>query len=299
MTIFSAEPARGWLPWGALAPFLAIVFVAAPLLAVSGVLERFDLVDSAGDPVGLTGLLAFLLFPFAAIALVVLVWVHFVERRPLATIGLGAPGRVRLFLRGHLIGIATIAAVVAAIWLAGGLEAHGVVSAFASPPALLGIAFLLVCFAVQSSAEELIFRGWLLSAVARKFNLPVGVLLTSAVFCFLHYAPAQFWLVTVNMFLFSAFACCWSIRAGNIWGVMGWHAGWNWLLATGFELPVTGMDTGLPALVVGLTPVGSEYLTGGAQGPEGSIFCTILFVSGIAAIRLQRKNCRNRATALS
>jgi uncharacterized protein len=32
--IYSPEPARGWLPWGALAPVLAFVFIAASLLWV-------------------------------------------------------------------------------------------------------------------------------------------------------------------------------------------------------------------------------------------------------------------------
>ena len=62
---------------------------------------------------------------------------------------------------------------------------------------------------------------------------------------------------------------------------MGWHSGWNWLLAVGFEQPITGLDTHMPALVVALTPRGPAWLTGGAQGPEGSVFCTAFFVSAI------------------
>jgi hypothetical protein len=71
---------------------------------------------------------------------------------------------------------------------------------------------------------------------------------------------------------------------------MGWHAGWNWMLATGFEVPVTGIDAHLPALAVNLSPVGSDFLTGGAQGPEGSIVCTLFFACGIAffAWRIRR-----------
>lgn len=125
---------------------------------------------------------------------------------------------------------------------------------------------------VQSSVEEILFRGWLLSVVARKFNTLAAVALTSMVFALLHFSPGQAWLVTVNILLFSVFACCWALRAENIWGVMGWHAGWNWLLATGFELPVTGLDAGLPALLATLRPTGPAWITGGWAGTRGQHF---------------------------
>ena len=152
--------------------------------------------------------------------------------------------------------------MVAASWAAGALDPAGYGRAFASPAALGAIALLLLAFAVQSSVEEILFRGWLLSVVARKFNTLAAVGLTSIVFAFLHFSPGQAWLVTTNMLLFSVFACCWALRAGNVWGVMGWHAGWNWLLATGFELPVTELDAGLPALLVTLRPTGRVATAG-------------------------------------
>lgn len=280
--IYSAEPARGWIPWGALAPFLAVVFVAVPSIGASLVLEHFELENARGDPLGMTGLIALLLVPFVLIGLVVLGWVHFIERRSLATIGLWGANRTGSFSRGHAIGIATAFGLVAAIWVAGGLEAHGYGKAFGSPSVLMNMGFLLVCFALQSSVEEIVFRGWLLSVIARKFNIAIAVVLTSIVFAFLHYSPHQYWVVTLGTFLFSAFACGWALQAGNIWGVMGWHAGWNWLLATGFELPITGIDAHLPALLVSLTSSGPDTLTGGTQGPEGSFFCSLFFAGAIA-----------------
>jgi membrane protease YdiL (CAAX protease family) len=221
---------------------------------------------------------------------VVLGWVKFVERRPFPTIGLTRPGAgaSTLFLRGLVIGWATILFVVLASWLAGGYEAVSYASALSSPASLLNIAALAAGFAVQSSVEELVFRGWLLSAIARKFNVTLAVILSSAAFCLLHYGPGQPWLVTLNLVLFALFACAWALRAGHVWGVMGWHAGWNWLLATGFELPITGLDSGTPALLVQLAPIGPDYLTGGAQGPEGSVFCTLFFGVAIASLLWRR-----------
>ncbi|QIO89559.1 metal-dependent membrane protease [Stenotrophomonas rhizophila] len=153
---------------------------------------------------------------------------------------------------------------------------------------LLHIGLLLLSFMFQASVEEVIFRGWMLSAVARKTNVAVAVLLVSLVFCFLHFSPHQPPLVILSTFLFSLFACAWTLRTGSIWGVMGWHTGWNWLLATGFELPVTGIDAHLPALLVALRPQGLDTLTGGAQGPEGSYLCSVFFVAAIACIQWRK-----------
>lgn len=280
--LFSPEPAQGWIPWSPLAPLLCVVFVAVPLLALSGLLERMQLLTDIGDPAGATGLLALLLLPFSCVGVVVLAWVRLVERRPLATIGLTGAGAARQFVRGHAVGLVTAFAVVAAIWAVGAVDEHGYARALGSPEALLAIALLLLGFVVQASVEEVLFRGWLLSALARKVPLAVAVGLSSLVFMFLHYAPQQHPLITINMFLFGAFTCAWAIRADNIWGAMGWHAGWNWLLAIGFELPVTGIDAELPALLVKLTPTGPVHWTGGAQGPEGSVFCGLFFACAIA-----------------
>lgn len=39
-TIYAAEPAKGWLPWGALVPFLGIAFVAMTVVSLTAVLEQ-------------------------------------------------------------------------------------------------------------------------------------------------------------------------------------------------------------------------------------------------------------------
>jgi membrane protease YdiL (CAAX protease family) len=291
-SIYSTEPVKGWLPWGLFAPFLCLAFIVAPSLGVSAVLEDFGLADEKGEPVGLQGLLAFLWFDFAAGGLLVLLWVSLVEQRSLSTIGLKA-SHARSFISGHLIGTATISGVVAMIWIWGGYEPGAVAKSFQVEGALTGTALLLLAFVVQASVEEIVFRGWLLSAITRKLGVIAAVILSSLLFSLLHYAPGQFWLVTANTLLFSVFASAWALRAQNIWGVMGWHAGWNWLLAVGFELPVTGLDAHVPALIVELTPQGADHLTGGSQGPEGSAFCTIFFAAATVALLASRASAKD------
>jgi len=296
VSLFAPQPARGWLPWIWLAPILLILFNAVPVVALDGWMQARGWSTPSGDPVGLAGLHALLWIGFAPTLLAVLAWVRFVERRSLASIGLVGAAPLNTFLRGLAIGMATVALVVFAIWAAGGMRAADAGPAWRSPASLLQIALLLPGFVFQSGVEELMFRGWLLSVVARKANVVLAVSLVSLTFALLHYGPHQPPLVVAGSLLFSLFACTWALRTGNVWGVMGWHAGWNWLLATGFELPVTGIDAHLPGLLVALRPQGVDALTGGAEGPEGSAVCSAFFIVAIVWMRWRRAKGTSAAT---
>jgi hypothetical protein len=87
-TIYAAVPAKGWLPWGALVPFLGIAFVAMTVVSLTAVLQQAHLVDAEESPIGLAGFVSFLLLPFTALGPVVVALVCFVQQRPLAAIGL-------------------------------------------------------------------------------------------------------------------------------------------------------------------------------------------------------------------
>ena len=194
--------------------------------------------------------------------------------------GLTGTQWLRRHLTGIAIGIGMIALAVFSIWLAGGYVRGDVFPAFASPVALFWIAVLLLCFAFQSGVEEFIFRGWLLSTATRRWNLTAGFIASSVAFAFLHFSPNQPVREIVMTFTFGLFACAWAWRTGNIWGVMGWHAGWNWFTGVGFAVPITGLDLQLPALIVQLTPAGPDALTGGPSGPEGSLLTIGLLAAG-------------------
>lgn len=273
--VFSEETPSGWLPPSIAAPFICILLVVVGSLPVDYALEYAGLVDATGAPVGPWGFCVFLV-SFVGFGLVVVGWVRWVEQRSLISIGVGGARRLRSFLTGVAIGIAMMCAIVVAIALSGGYRVGDLAPAFASPVALGWIVLLLVSFAVQSSVEELVFRGWLFSTVMRRWNTTAAFVLTSVAFTVLHLSPDQPWFATAMTFVFSVFACAWARRSNSLWGVMGWHTGWNWIGGTGFDLPITGLETHLPALLIKLTPVGPNYLHGAGEGPEGSIYALAL-----------------------
>jgi uncharacterized protein len=153
---------------------------------------------------------------------------------------------------------------------------------------------LLAGFAVQASVEEYVFRGWLFSAVMRRWNMTAAFILSSAAFTFVHLSPRATPLPLVMTFIFAIFACAWVRRSNSIWGVMGWHTGWNWFGGTGFDVPITGLDVGLPALIVKLVPVGPAWLNGAGEGPEGSVFTlALLIVASLSLLLLTKARERN------
>jgi len=292
--LYSNEAANGWLPWAAVAPFLALAFLIASDVLGDPVLRSLVKLNTQGLPIDRQGFAIFLLVSSLSLLAILLLWVRVIERRSVASIGWTGQAKWRGFIHGHLSGMASILGIVALMWCLEGLarsngDAVAPAGAWGDPSALVWIGVLLVCFAVQGSVEEVFFRGWLFSLMAKRSNLVIGVVVSSALFALAHFSRGQYWLITVSNALFGVFCCAWVVRSRSLFGVMGWHAGWNWLLAVGFGLPVTGFDVGIPPLLVALKASGPVWLSGGAHGPEASIVCVAYFLAG-SALLFQRFN---------
>jgi membrane protease YdiL (CAAX protease family) len=88
------------------------------------------------------------------------------------------------------------------------------------------ITFVIFCFVGWS--EELLSRGFHLRVISKGLNLPLGVILSSLYFSYLHrHNPGAnfdyFLFVFIGGLMFSyAF-----LRTGQLWLAMGLHTGWN------------------------------------------------------------------------
>lgn len=286
--IFSDEPAKGWIAPSIAAPFICVFLLVISMLPGDLGLAYLGFTEPMGPPRGPLGFFL-MLVSFSALGLAVFGWVRWVEKRSLASAGLCGDGGLKKFLTGLAVGIAMMGAIVTAIALVGGYHVADLAPAFASPAALGWIALLLAGFVVQAGVEEFVFRGWLFSTIMRRWNITAAFILSSAAFTFVHLSPRTSLLELVMTFIFAIFACVWVRRSNSIWGVMGWHVGWNWFGGTGFDVPITGLDTGLPALVVEMVPVGPAWLNGAGEGPEGSVFALALLTMASLSLFLVTK----------
>jgi membrane protease YdiL (CAAX protease family) len=224
---------------------------------------------------------------FGLTAILVLLWAQLFERRGPSALGLNASGPTR-FVRGYLIGLAFLVAVVGVIWAAGGyvVEGSGAFGSAAVGAALLPIGVLMLGFIIQGSTEELLFRGWLMQLIASRHGLWIAVIGNSALFALAHAGniepSKELYVGLANIVLFGLFISLYAVREGSLWGVCGWHAAWNWLLGLGFGLEVSGQVIDTVPLITDLSaaPGAAWWLTGAAFGPEASLVTTAVLLGG-------------------
>lgn len=279
--VFDSVQAKGWVPYSFLQPFLAIAFLAIGVIPFMLLGEKLGWVDENQDPVGAAGLIAFLSIVFSLFALAAVLWCLFVERRPIASMGLSLRGAGARAFRGWLIGVGMIVALLGIGVVLGAYEVTAFAPAFSAPGQLGAISLLAAAFFIQGGAEEIIHRGWLLSSFAIRRGLRAAIVVSTLLFSLGHFSPDMALLAHLNIVLFSVFAVLWAIHEKSVIGIAAWHGGWNWMLATGFDLRLTGLDPVTSALMLDLNPDGPDFMTGGDIGPEGSVLCTLMFTMGI------------------
>ena len=286
--IFDSTRTPKRITWGWALPILAILF-----LFIGQIITIVPIVETGlihpDDIEKYPNIIYMLLAPFSALILLIALWVRFFEGRDLASSGIVFfKNSLSNYGIGYAYGLFMALVIVLSIWGLGGyeLESNDAFSISDSMPLL----FLLIGFAVQSGAEEYLFRGWLFSRIAERYNLFVGIVVNAAIFTLMHLPAIDFANTPIVMpilfismtTLFSIFLSFMVIRQKSIWGAAAWHAAWNWFFINGFGLATTGIELGINPLLFDLKAVDSAplWLSGGDQGPEGSVLTVIVLLLG-------------------
>ncbi|GAA4469095.1 type II CAAX endopeptidase family protein [Phytohabitans houttuyneae] len=170
--------------------------------------------------------------------------------------------------RGTLIGLAMFAAVIANIAFLGGYHVEG----WGSPMGALGLLGFMAAVAV---AEELLFRGVLFRIIEERTGTWIALALTGVVFGAMHLAnpDATLWGATAIAIEagFMLAACYAATR--NLWIPIGLHLGWNFAAGGIFSVAVSG--NGESKGLLDASTSGPVALSGGAFGPEGSLYAVL------------------------
>jgi membrane protease YdiL (CAAX protease family) len=209
-----------------------------------------------------------------------------IEKRPFGRYGLGAKRMPIDFATGLFWGFAALSALVGTLYLLhaisfDGLLLHG--SAALLYAVKWGIVFLFVAL-----FEEFFFRGYLLYTVSRgvagitramspanKYSHAIGFWVSAAIFSIGLFMAAHLGNGGENVvgifqvglvgavFAFSLY------RTGSLWWAVGMHASWDWAQSYFYGTA----DSGTIAIgrLMASHPMGSKLLSGGADGPEGSV----------------------------
>ena len=148
----------------------------------------------------------------------------------------GSPGNTgKNFAFGLLIGFGMNALCILLAWL------HGDIHFYAGRFQLLYMLCALVCVCIQSGAEELVTRGYMMGALQKRYPVWVAIATNALLFGAMHLSNPG---ITVLSFLnIVAIAVALSLVMyyfGSIWMCIAVHTAWNYTQNLLFGLPNSG-----------------------------------------------------------
>jgi membrane protease YdiL (CAAX protease family) len=235
--------------------------------------------------------LAFTVLTLPPQLLVTWLFVRFLDRRTLASIGLRAPkGGTGAALR-QLVTAPLGAVAVLGLWLALVLALPASLAAvryagispdlsrgpawWPLPPFLL-LPALLTGFILQGGLEELIIRGYIYHTLRDRWRPWIAALGSSVLFALLHLGnPDVSASALLNIVLAGMVLAALVERTGSLWSATLAHGAWNFAVACLLSVPVSGVRI---FHLLNVTITGDPGLTGDGFGPEGSWLLTAIGV---------------------
>ena len=250
---------------------LITMFLCVPLFLIQKALGM-EMLEGSLPSLFLERLL--MLVGYLSAAVLVLRW----RKLPLSLLGMSLRGRGKDLLAGLGVAVLLYAVGFGTSLLMGTVE---IASVQWVPRDLLGT---LLFFLLVGVTEEVMLRGFVLGRMlSAGMNRFVALFLSSALFSAMHLFNPNFALLPfVNILLAGCLLGASFLYTRNLCFPVVLHWFWNWLQGPVLGYEVSGMDSGETLLTLRLT--GSDLLTGGSFGFEGSLLCTVLLVVGTLAI---------------
>jgi len=220
---------------------------------------------------GVKFLLPLKVIEFLSVMLCAWLFIRFIDRKPLKSIGLILKGYEKDIKLGLALGAGLIAIGFLILFILGYLSVDG----FSFPIGTVILYFLL--FVVVSFHEEIMMRGYVLNNLMQSMNRYVALSISSVIFMSIHLLnPNVNFLSVVNLFLAGIVLGIYYIHKPNLWLPIGMHLTWNFFQGPIFGFEVSGIET---KSIINQSVRGNEIITGGAFGFEGSILATILIIT--------------------
>lgn len=203
------------------------------------------------------------------------------EKRKPSSLGFRKKGLVAEYGLGILIGAVMITVVVLACVLTGCVELK-----LAENINIVAIVIYFVAFLLQGMGEEALFRGYLMTTLARQGNIWIAIIFNSLLFSFFHIGNSSFsFIAFINILLFGIFASAYMLKRGSIWGVGAIHSIWNFMQGNIFGFNVSG-NPKMPTVFEATQGSFGSILSGGDFGPEGGLGVTVIMLIAILVVLL-------------
>lgn len=250
--------------------FIALMLLLSPLARLAPRTEAGALLVQAG---------------LMLVAALVAGWIllRVLEHRPFGALGFAWTAAVpRDLALGLVIGASSLGAAVLAFALFGWVSYHP--EAGTAGGYLVSLVSGLLFFLIAAAAEEAVFRGYPFQVLVQGIGAVPATIVSSLAFAAAHTAnPNVGNFALVNIFLAGVLLSVAYLRTRSLWFATAVHLGWNWSMASLFDLPVSGLTSFNTPLY---EPVGSgpAWVTGGAFGPEGGLGGSIAFLLALLAV---------------
>jgi Predicted metal-dependent membrane protease len=255
---------------------IIISIIAMPKATVDGVLDTGKLKD---EIIALQNSQLFTIITMAVQEIIfiltpVIIW-KFFFKRPLSNMGLTSLKKgAKELLVGLLFGIVSFSFVFVLLIFTGNAKVESWTPQFNINQLIFIPIFIAVGF-----AEEIFTRGYIMSTLRQTRNLPVIVLVSSAIFALMHGGNKGVSILAfVNLALVGILFAFMYLKSGNIWMCIGYHITWNYFQGYVYGFKVSGTDSS--GIITTITKT-NNFWNGGAFGPEGGLFVTIIIILGI------------------
>jgi membrane protease YdiL (CAAX protease family) len=238
------------------------------------------------------------MYPFTmliGVAAACYVALRFVDDVPwsVMALGEGAWRRTRI-ANGALLGTAAILGTAGILWAVGALRIAAMPSGSLDGAAFVedswgGTALrLLLLLGPAALWEELVFRGYLYAVAEEAAGRWVARWSSSMAFGVVHLMnPGANVRTTLVVMLAGLCLCLVRERTGSLPAAWSAHLAWNWVMAAVLHVPVSGLPFATPGYRATLS--GSDWISGGAWGPEGGLVA-MLVLGGSLAVGLRGRS---------
>lgn len=216
---------------------------------------------------------------FICMFLTLFIFLKHVDKKKFKDIGLISVKKgYKEFIFGLLLGLISMSVIFFVLLGTKNITVENLSSPNFSKDICLG----LIVFIMVGIKEELLSRGYCITAFNQMKKPWLSIILSSILFSALHLLnPNVKPLGLINIILVGVLFGYMYVKTNNLWMPIGYHITWNYFQGCIYGFNVSGLNIkGL----FNLSAMKDNILTGGAFGPEAGILTTIVIALGMLIV---------------